>query len=62
MPNRVFWGVAVLVFCMAVPALAVAEFDHTHARWTLSLQKVVKDGRIDYVSLVRDPSELVAGG
>lgn len=46
----------VLLLPAIFPALASAAFDHTHSRWTLVLQQVVQDGRIDYVQLVRDPT------
>jgi hypothetical protein len=44
-----FW----LALCFALPALAQTTFDH--APWDAALKVAVKDGRVDYAALSRDP-------
>ena len=52
-----FAGLVVVIF-LAVPCLCAADFDQTHTRWSMILKQVVQDGLVDYVYLVRNPSEL----
>lgn len=58
MPRRVLFFIGLfLIFGVGQVSFA-EEFDHSHARFTLILNNVVMDGKIDYVMLVRDPAQI----
>lgn len=61
MPKREFhWAVVAVLCILAFSSTALAEgFDHDHSLWSSILKKVVKEGKVDYVQLVRDPSDLL---
>lgn len=62
MPKRGFHWVVIVVFCTVVfasSAMAIS-FDHDHSLLSTILKKVVKEGKVDYVLLVRDPGDLHA--
>jgi len=49
-----------LVLATSAAASECAPIDHTHAAWTAIVGRAVRDGRVDYAGLARDPGALVA--
>ena len=50
----------ILTFAASLLSAQAAEFDHNHADFTKVLQGVVKNGRVDYAMLKKDPNPLGA--